>query len=388
MATPWRFGMWLLPASVVVALAADVLAARRIDRAFLEARRGTAAELLGVRSRPFELAPPADARRVWLFGESSFAAPDLEQVPRRLRAHAAARGVELVVDNLASEGFTTADILQRIREALEAAQVAGVRPDIAVLYAGHNDVTTTFHAAMGFPAADPWGFPASAIVAAPYYIGGGVWRDAPGLQGFRFYRNRFVGGLLRRYQQAGWVRYEAEDFSPLLDEIEAHYAPRVREMAEALAAQGVPLMVMTPIGAVSIRPEGPIQIVDPLFAAAADAPGRTEQVAAWLAARDAETFTSDMRAKSFMLNALRDLGPDALLGPAPVSVCDLERGLVQTDFPFDATMFEDPLHLSPAGFDVMVAYLDGCLAAQWQGPRAADPLAPASVPTSAAPAIR
>jgi lysophospholipase L1-like esterase len=380
--------MWLLPFAVVAAVAVDVVSARRIDGAFLEARRGAAAELLGVRTRPFELEPASNATRVWLFGESSFAAPDLQQVPMRLRAHAEARGETLVVDNLASEGFTSADILQRVQEALRAAEAAGVQPDIAVLYAGHNDVTTTFHAAMGFPAADPWGFPASALVAAPYYLAGGVWRDAPGLQGFRFYRNRFVGGLLRRYQQAGWVHFQAEDFAPLRAEIEANYAPRIRQMAGALAARGVPLMVMTPIGAIAVRPEGPIQVIDPLFDAASRASSRAERVAAWLAARDAETFTSDMRAKSFMLEALRQLGPDAKGGPAPISVCDLERGLAATDFPFDATMFEDPLHLSPAGFDVMVAFLDGCLDAQLHAARAEIVAAPASSAFDLAPSPR
>ena len=373
MRVPWRFGMWSLPLAIVGMVALDVHAARRIDADFLASRRGVAAALLGVRSRPFELRPAAagDEYRVWLFGESSFASPDPFQVPTRLEGHATARGEAIVVDNLASEGFTSADILQRVHEALDAASTAGVKPDIAVLYAGHNDVTTTFHAAMGFPAADPWGFPASALVAAPYYVVGGVWRDAPGLQGFRFYRNRFVGGFLRRYQQLGLVHYESSDFAPILDEIALHYAPRVNAMAEALGARGVSLMLMTPIGAVAVRPEGPIQVVDPLFAAAESAETRAGQVSAWLAARDAETFTSDMRAKTFMLEALRAMGPDAHAGPAPVSVCDLERGVAATDFPFDRTMFEDPLHLSPAGFDVMVAYLDGCLQGQRPAARAA-----------------
>jgi hypothetical protein len=92
-----------------------------------------------------------------------------------------------------------------------------------------------------------------------------------------------------------------------------------------------------------------------------------------------------MRAKSFMLEALRQLGPDASAGPAPISVCDLERGLAATDFPFDATMFEDPLHLSPAGFDVMAAFLDGCLVAQLHAPRAEIVAVPASSPAELAP---
>jgi hypothetical protein len=361
---------WTLPLAILAAVAVDVLSARSLRRDYIDAHKNTAIELLGERRQPVELHPNTGEGelRVWLFGASSFAAPDRVVFPSKLSARYAAQGRTVVIDNLAWEGFTTADLARRAEQAAEQAVAEGIQPDIVVFYEGHNDVTTTFHAAMGFPAANPWAYPVSALTALPAWVWTAGWTQFPEGGGYRFFRNRRMGALFRLYQQLGLVQFEPEDFTPLVDHILDHYVPNIDRTRAVAASLHADFIVVTPVGNLLMRPYGPVNVIDPLYDAGVAEPDYERRMSVLLQARDAEVFTSDMRTKSVMIDALRQY---ASTSPDPgqlLQLCDLERALFDRQAPMDDSMFVDPLHFSDLGFEQMADVVFGCLQ-RWEEAR-------------------
>lgn len=361
---------WLFLLSVVGTVAVDVVTARGINREMLASRATYAEELLGERRQPVTLQPSQgdDELRVWLFGASSFAAPDRIVFPNKLSSRYGTAGRTVVIDNLAWEGFTTADLARRAEQAAEEARRLGIQPDVAVFYEGHNDVTTTFHAALGFPAANPYSYPVSAFTTLPAWLVHQGWQEYPQGGGYRFYRNRRVGDLLRAYQRVGLLHVDPDAFTPLIDHIVAGYVPHIDQTRATMSALGADFIVVTPVGNLLRRPLGPIQVTDTLYDQAMATEDYDARMALLLQARDAETFTSDMRTKSVMIDALRRYTAAPPDPARQLRLCDLEAALFAQRAPMDDTMFVDPLHFSDAGFERLADVVFDCLIA-WETAR-------------------
>lgn len=352
LAVPWLvLGAWL------AWLASDLVAAQRLaDPAWIASRvdavEGRRAE---IRHEPVSLQPKgdADAPRLWIFGSSSVAAPSHAAFTEPLARHLAQRGQAAVIDNLGWEGMVSWDVRARLDDAWQIADAQGVRPDLVVLYYGHNDVTYTWHFALELPHFD--------AVMAP------TWLLSPeGLRGPRddgntywLFGHRRAGPLLKQVQQAGLLTLDPAAFDPLRERTARVFEEVTRDFLGA--TRGVPVMVVPVVGNLEAEPWGPIQTATALWQdgmAAADPGTRLDLLRQ---ARDAETFTPDMRTKSEMLAMLRSLGPPTTEGPAPVTVCDLEGRLERAGARFGDDVFEDPVHFSEHGFDQMTGVIADCL---------------------------
>jgi lysophospholipase L1-like esterase len=105
------------------------------------------------------------------------------------------------------------------------------------------------------------------------------------------------------------------------------------------------LLLATPVGQLAMQPYGPLESATRLWEAAGSADTYDARMALLLAARDAEVWTPDMRAKTPMNDILRQTAA----AHDDVSMCDIERAFLDQQLPFDGSMFTDPVHFSAEG---------------------------------------
>lgn len=359
-----RLLLWLVVLAPLVALMTDLLSARRYqDPHWIRARVDRIDALRETVQLPVAFAEGSEALpQVWVFGASSVAAPSREAFTEPLLE--VLRGLEqpVVVHNFGVPGLTSWSVVQRVRDVREAA--AGRQPDLVVLYTGHNDVTYTYHAALGTPGANPWSYPFAGLVAGvAWTLASADEVDYADPGAFRWYRHRFVPPMLMRFQRAGLLRLRTEDFAPLEVRVREAWADNVEQMLSPFVAAGVPVLLVTPVGALAWPPAGALDGAVALYEAGMAEPDYAMRMRLLRAARDAELFTSDMRAKSSMLDHLRRRAPAAPASGVAVALCDVEAAFDARELPWDTSMFVDPLHFSTEGYAQLTEVVGGCIAA-------------------------
>ncbi len=348
LAGPWVvLGLWLLW------FAADVVALRTWQDPATIAGRVDAVDAVEDIHHPIELpatAPEAEAR-FFVFGSSSVAAPSWRAFNEPLSEHLGRAGLAVQFDNLGWDGLTSWHVRDRIEETFEIADAQGIRPDFVVLYYGHNDVTYTFHHALNKPGFD-------AVLGIPWVLTGEVFREHDAGHTFFFYKHRRFPMLASALQELGVVTLPPENFAPLLPRTLRVFERTTAEIVDFLAARQVPLVLVTTVGQLAMRPAGPLESTEALYRQAMAADSYAERMTLLKSARDAEVWTPDMRAKGPMLEMLRGLSD-----PPNIYVCDVEAAFLEAELPFDETMFDDPVHFTEHGQDLLTAELTKCLVA-------------------------
>lgn len=348
--------LWALPLGWAAWLAHDVWDAQKLaDPAWIAGRVDAVEAWKADRHEPVVLAPPQPGtKRVWIWGSSSVAAPSHDAFTTPLVRHLRAAGHEVVVDNLGWEGMPSWDELARAHDAWAEADRLGVKPDAIVFYGEHNDVTYTFHAALELPHFD-------AIVGLAWVLTGEAFREHDSGNTYWFYGHRRAPVLLRQLQELGLLTVRSADYQPLVDRSVRTFRENLGAIVATATARGVPIVLVTPIGNYEAEPFGPLADVTEVWQRALAEPDPHARLAGLMAARDAETFTSDLRVKSDHLEVIRAFGPPAGAGPAPVSVCDVEAAWIAGGLPFGGDRFLDPLHFSERGYDDLTRVVATCL---------------------------
>lgn len=366
----------LLPALLLLAwlalLAKDVWATKRYEDPAWVAAQVHAIDHYGGHTEPLTLEPDAPGAdgRILVLGSSSVAAPNRSNFTDPLVRHLAEAGRNIQVTNIGWEGMTSWDLRARLDTALAQVDQGDLTVDGVVLYLGHNDVTYTLHYALAMPRFD-------ALIAPTWVAVGEPFRERDAGDQYWIFAHRRVPRILKLLQEVGWLHLEPETFAPLEEAAVARFRTEVGAMVDTLRARGIPVLLVTPVGNLDTEPYGPIQVTTRLWQEGLATEDPAVRLQLLLLARDSEVFTPDMRAKSSLLNVLRDLGTHP--GPqVPVQLCDLEVRLPAKGLGIGDDLFVDPVHLSEVGFDETTGVIAGCLLEGVLAPDETDgePLAP------------
>lgn len=357
-------GPWLIVLLWLVWLGVDVLRARRLqDPGWIASRVDAVDAWKEGRREPITLLPDVPgSRRVWILGSSSVAAPSRDRFTRPLVRHLEASATPVVVDNHGWEGMPTWDEVTRFEDAWAAAAEQAIRPDVVVFYGEHNDITYTFHAALDLPHFD-------ALTGLAWVFSGEAFRPHDAGATYWFYGHRRAPRLLRTLQEVGLLTLDPAAFQPLVEHALGTFRTNVDTIVASARAHGVPIVLVTPTGNYASEPFGPLQSTTNVWRAALAEPDPQRRLQGLMAARDAETFTSDMRMKSPLLDALRARhAPDQ-----GVWVCDVEADWITRGVAFGGENFVDPVHFSEAGYDALTRSIAACLVTGPLAPQQAPP---------------
>ncbi len=347
-------GVTALPAltlaAALAALAADVAAVRALDPEAVVARTRDGLDRPG-RAPAYRLDAPAtdSPADVLLLGASSLAM-DRGQLSRALPERLRAEGVEATVYNLAWSGMTSTALRARLTEGLRVLEEGGVRPEVLVVYAGHNDVT--------YPFLQAW----HEVLGTRWTIGGLYALAQLGL-GDRFaasgdlawFQRVRLPPLLDLTHDLGLATVDADGLQPALDAAQARFTRNLDALVTEAQGAGLRVVAVVPVGNLHWRPYGDPE-VRALWTRAQAATG-AEAHALRVAARERETLTADLRCKQRGQDTVRALAAKG------VAVVDLQA--VQDADPerLGPNAFQDYLHFNDSGFDVLIDALAPAVAA-------------------------
>lgn len=294
-------------------------------------------------SKPLPDAIRADGggkARVFLFGESSLLLSDGTIFPEEL---ARLRG-DLDVVNLGVSGIDSLSVRQRVADALAAA-----RPDVIVLYYGHNDYNNAYQ---GFLVPRFYRQFRLLLRLAFVFRDRTQPRDVLMADTWYWYSRLMRPRIFQAFQSVGLVDLDrAGGFAAINDLILTAYRRNNEAILSLAAAQRIPVVLMTPVGNLQAEPFGDVDSTTYWYRKAKAAAGYRETIGFMKAARDAETLTYDLRAKSPLLEYVR-----ACARPG-VYVLDLERLLEEARFGFGYDDFLDYFHFNDRTHRLVAALL-------------------------------
>ena len=346
---------------VLASLGLDLQQVKRLEDPAWIRKHANAVDLRRVqRHEPMTFVTPhPDAEaRVWFLGSSSIAVPHWDNFNEPMAHALSLRDRRVQFDNLGWEGMPSWNVYERALQAFSRGAQEGVRPDILVLYYGHNDVTYTYTYGLDLPQFD-------AVHLPLWYASGRAFLNNDPGHTYWMFCHRRAPRILDVLQNVGLLHLNPDHFAPLAERTLREYEKYTDKFVQLAQQEGVRLLLVTPTGNLSTKPFGVMQQTDVLWRNATATQQLDERIDGFIRAKDTELFTPDMRAKSTMLDSLRRRGPSALDGPAQVSVCDVESLLRERGATFDQTMFLDPLHFSDEGYRQLTDVLADCL---HQGP--------------------
>lgn len=247
------------------------------------------------------------------------------------------------IANLGNVGFTAAAMQVRASSAL-----AQERPDLVIAYEGHNDTTDVYRRTLQ----EAYGFfernPVCTWAAAPILWAtlARAWNDPHRA------RERWPWVLklelqplvTRRLAEAGLV-----SANPEADRLAAEFARdqflnSMRVLLEDAAKADVPVVLVTPISNLEYEPIGLGPQARDAWRAGLAETDRAKRLELLRRARDLDTFSGAIRAKSTLVEAIRRLDDGHR-----VHVLDLERALdADPSFAYGNADFTDELHFTPA----------------------------------------
>jgi lysophospholipase L1-like esterase len=317
---------------LIVLTVLDLISIRSIDpqemRSELQAHLAT--------KEPTSFPPPdsfpardASRKLVYLFGESSLMITDGMTFPDYLqRDHD-----DLQVVNFGMSGIDSFSVRKRVEEALAAA-----RPDIMVLYYGHNDYNNAYQ---GF-ILPKYYEKFNALLRLSYLF---RIRDKP--RGVMYSEEYYWYAALIRpqlywfFEKIGVLNINARDFEPLNDSVLEHFVKNTRAIIELAAAQRIPVVMITPVGNLRAEPFGDLEITTASYQKGMASRDYAESLAYLKQARDSEILTYDLRAKSPLVDHVRSLA-----SRRGVKVLDLERVLEERRSGFGYEEFLDYFHFN------------------------------------------
>jgi len=309
------------------------------------------------------------ARRIYFLGASSLVLPNptltFPAIVQTLLDHPTSR---IVCHNLARSGIDSYSIKSILSRALELH-----KPDLVVLYAGHNDynipyrtlLKPRYHLIRGTRAeqlletlgADSWFFSRLKVG-----FGSGLgW----------FLESNLEPLLLKYLQRSGLLRIDDALFARCDAAILAAYVANLEAILGLTREAHLPLVVVVPVCNLETEPVGtPEHTTQPYFQGLAET-DQAARLSLLRRARDGDRFGGDLRAKTPLLEHLRGLA-----STEGVVVFDLERALEKRGARFDYGEFYDAFHLLPQTHRLVAELLAPVLRELLASPRRATPPVP------------
>ncbi|OGP14829.1 MAG: hypothetical protein A2052_08370 [Deltaproteobacteria bacterium GWA2_54_12] len=355
------WGVLLLPAFVVLFFVAVFIAdVKRLDRishdeigakldTYLSAKEGT----LFPAPKGFFEAGPQDAG-IFVFGESSVVITDKLTFSQYLEQDLQPNNSNIKVVNFGIPGIDSYSIKLRVAQALNSAST----PKAILLYFGHND----YNVAYKYVLHPYWEESFNVFLKLTYHLSGRKFNFPDQKFVFRSdnYNDFYWYAMFTRpvffdiAQRLGLYKVDNGKYDGYNLKILEQFKKNTSEILDMAAAKGIPVIIVTPIGNLSAKPHGSIDMVDKSYQMGMSARNYAESVRHLTKAKDNEIFTGDMRAKSQLLDYLRTLHDGN-----KVFVFDLEKDFIQAGFKFDGSNFLDYFHLNDSAHRAVGSYISG-----------------------------
>ncbi len=318
-------------AGLLLLIGSEILQIRRIEPDTIHAQLK---EHLA-NKRPARFPPPdefsqleAGRESLFLFGASSVVLSDGGTMADYLKQN----HPELQVINFGVSGFDSFSVRERVRQVLAIA-----RPDVLLLYYGHNDYNNAYQ---GFIMPNYFNQFESELRFA-YFVRGGSERTVPFSNGsFYWFARRHRPKFFQLLQRLRVIQIDGDDFRPINRSILEHFKDNTHAIIEMAESLNVPMVLMTPIGNLHAEPYGDVDTTTVLYEdGMATAPGQAS-MDLLRRARDSEIFTFDLRAKSALVDYIRNSSHEG------VYLLDLEKTLTDQGFEFGDSDFVDYFHFN------------------------------------------
>jgi hypothetical protein len=267
-------------------------------------------------------------KTVFVFGSSDLILSDGGVFPSYLEQ----RHSDLRVVNLGVMGIDSFLVRQRVFEALAVA-----KPDIIVLFLGHNDYNEAYHNSIQPDRFEKFDF----LLKLPYVF---FYKNKPvspfATEEYGWFARLHRPRIFNLLQQMGMLTVRDADFEPVNALILDSFIRNNEAILDLAASRGIPVVLATPIGNLHAEPFGDIRTTTALYRKGMAEKDYTRSIGLLREAKDSEIFTYDLRAKSGLIRYLRGLKRPH------VYVLDLEKRLEEMQFGFGNADFVDYVHLN------------------------------------------
>ncbi len=350
----------LSPAFVVLfflfAFISDGLKLNRIDHDNI----GKSLNSYLLTKEPTTFPPPEDLSaadsthaNIYVFGESSVVLTDKLTFSHYLEKDLNEAVPDANVTNFGIPGIDSYSIKKRVSQAL---QFAPAKPNVLLLYYGHNDYNVAYDNIININYDDSF----NTFLKIGNSISGGKFNFPD--QKYVFNSEKF-GELywyarfrrpvfLNLAQKAGLFKVDNAMYDGYNEMILERFKKNTEEILLMAKEAGIPVVLVTPIGNLRAKPYGAIEIVDQNYKQGLSAKGYKESHDYLMKARDNEIFTGDIRAKTPLNDYLRSLH-----NGTSVFVFDLEKDFSEEKFAFDESNFLDYFHFNDKAHQKIARYL-------------------------------
>lgn len=351
----WRRALFVLimltPAALLsialVVVARDVYRFRTADPAAIY--QGLRTHL--AQKQPTDFPLPAgmlvrdpDRKTVYIFGESSLVLSDGRTFPQYLEEDHA----DLRVVNFGVSGVDSFSVRHRAASALAAA-----RPDVIVLYYGHNDYNSAYQNYV-LPTFFQQG---DAFLKLRYFFYDPAVPTGPFAEGAYYWFARQRRPILfQMLQHLRLVNPDSRAFEPVNQLVLDTFIRNNNALLDLAASLNVPVVMITPVGNLHAEPYGDVDSTTRLYQQGLAATDYEQSWTYLKQAQDSEIFTFDLRAKSPLVNHIRNLRRPN------VFVVDLETRLKAMRFGFGHDEFLDYFHFNDRAHRVVATIIYESLA--------------------------
>lgn len=288
------------------------------------------------------------AADVYVFGESSLLLSDGENFPQLLQKKLSREFPRMRIVNLGYSGIDSLSILARVLQSLDSAKKP---PAAIILYYGHNDYDNAYNEYLlpiiGMKTPD-------ILLDARYTLTnqGAKRKYCPEAACDRVYYLRTKRpAFIRLFQRVGLLRIRAADYACYNRMILNYFKKNTESIIRNVTSRKIPVIIVTPIGNLHAEPCGDLHVTDKLFRLGLREKDYGKAFEYLSKARDSETCSYDVRAKSDLTRYIRNIHHDG------VRVVDLEGILMRRKFKFDNSEFMDYFHMNASTHYIVASVL-------------------------------
>ena len=310
----------------------------------------------GYSAGPYQFMPlvfePGE-KTIYVFGGSSLILPYFEKSFTSYLEWSMSESHHLPVRafNFGILGYDSYSIKNRVLGAIGFHE-----PDLVVIYSGHNDFTNNFrnHLAKNLfviqnsVVLNKMVFLYYRAIYKPMY---GKSEGNQELDYFAFLNQSIEPSLMSFFLKIGLVDHPVRLLSEGYDIVIEGYRRNIQRIINETGKKNIPVVLITPIGNLEAKPHGFDDQAAEFHRRGMAETDYASRIGFLKKARDADAFSIDIRAKSTMLDLLRNWRAPNLY------ILDLENLLIEYGYSFGNDVFLDYVHFSVDSHRLYAAFL-------------------------------
>ncbi|MFA6449211.1 MAG: hypothetical protein WCX65_07090 [bacterium] len=279
----------------------------------------------------------ASRKNIYVFGESSLVMSDGSTFPDYLNEMLNSGKQGTLVTNWGIPGIDSFSVKRR---AFQALRTKGRKPDLIVIYTGHNDYNNIYQGYMPLYK----GLPGTRLLLyINYHLQGAKYKDkyCPGDKKCNYtnYSRAVSPIVINALQASRLTTLNGSEYTRFNDLMLEHFMKNIRGIIAEAGNLGIPVVICTVIGNLHAEPFGDYRTVSKDYRLGIAARKYEDRIRLLRQARDGEVFSFDVRAKSELNAGIRSLCGDG------VFVLDIENLLIKKRSEFGYDVFIDYFHM-------------------------------------------